>query len=117
MTDNIAKHIQPVLTSKTNPNGRMRMGVYELLYTAEDTAGNKAFGCKIKLVIKSMLIFVGFSLKNFGGCFSSSISDFIIPGNNRYISFMKFANLREVGNPCERILFQYSSDLFYHIYG
>ncbi|CAG2209565.1 unnamed protein product [Mytilus edulis] len=52
VTDNIDKNIQPVLTSKTNPKSRIRRGVYMIAYDAVDTAGNKAFGCKIKLVIK-----------------------------------------------------------------
>lgn len=56
VTDNIDKNIQPVLTSKTNPNSRLRRGVYIISYDAVDTAGNKAIGCKIKLVIKSKFV-------------------------------------------------------------
>lgn len=63
MTDNIDKNIQPVLTSKTNPKSRIRRGVYMIAYDAVDTAGNKAFGCKIKLVIKSKFLISLFHLE------------------------------------------------------
>ncbi|CAC5354903.1 unnamed protein product [Mytilus coruscus] len=64
VTDNIAKNIQPVLTSKTNPNSRMRRGVYMISYDAVDTAGNKASGCKIKLVIKTNSAIFGLTLSH-----------------------------------------------------
>ena len=52
--DNIDKNIQPQLMSKTNLKQALKIGVYDLRYSAKDTAGNNAVGCKIKLVIKSM---------------------------------------------------------------
>ena len=52
--DNIDNNIQPQLMSKTNINHALKIGVYDLRYSARDTAGNNAVGCKIKLVMKSM---------------------------------------------------------------
>ena len=40
--------------SKTNLSHALKIGVYDLRYSARDTAGNNAVGCKIKLVMKSM---------------------------------------------------------------
>ncbi|CAC5416422.1 unnamed protein product [Mytilus coruscus] len=50
--DNIDKNPILKMLSKTDPSKRLKAGVYDILYSAEDTAGNKAVNCRIKVVIK-----------------------------------------------------------------
>lgn len=46
------------LQQNTGPNrsARLRSGTYDVIYDAEDSAGNKALRCKMKAVMKGMFL-------------------------------------------------------------
>ncbi|CAG2227187.1 unnamed protein product [Mytilus edulis] len=50
--DNIDQNPILKMLSRTDPSKRLKAGVYDILYSAEDMAGNKAVTCRIKVVIK-----------------------------------------------------------------
>ncbi|XP_063419373.1 sushi, von Willebrand factor type A, EGF and pentraxin domain-containing protein 1-like [Mytilus trossulus] len=50
--DNIDQNPILKMLSRTDPSKRLKAGVHDMLYSAEDKAGNKAVNCRIKVVMK-----------------------------------------------------------------
>lgn len=50
--DNIDQNPIMKILSGTDPFKRLKAGVYDILYSAEDKSGNKAVNCRIKVVMK-----------------------------------------------------------------
>ncbi|XP_046380159.2 sushi, von Willebrand factor type A, EGF and pentraxin domain-containing protein 1-like [Haliotis rufescens] len=62
VTDNSRESITPRQTSGISNTDYHPVGVYEIIYTAADSAGNKARECKFKVVVKELKCFAQYPL-------------------------------------------------------
>ncbi|XP_046569114.1 LOW QUALITY PROTEIN: uncharacterized protein LOC124277463 [Haliotis rubra] len=61
-TDNSQESITPIQTSGISNTDYHPVGVYEIIYTAKDSAGNEARECKFKVVVKELKCFAQYPL-------------------------------------------------------
>ncbi|KAK3085610.1 hypothetical protein FSP39_006044, partial [Pinctada imbricata] len=52
VSDNSNELIKPILAGNIKPGDKITSGVYKIRYHAQDRAGNKAFECKMKILMK-----------------------------------------------------------------